>query len=204
MKEWCGPVTYKVELEDGSGKGLVCHLNTLKRYMEQFHTVGRTAVVVDYSNDELEEASEQKKIVGEGSCIGFCRKQLDVVLGDFKGSMSKQPGLTNLTVMGIDTGDAKPISQHPYRPSVQLIPQIREELNSLLEQGLIVESTSSWSSPMIPVKKPDGRIRVCVDFRRINAVTHPLPCYMPMLEELVDCIGQSTVISKLNLSKRFH
>ena len=204
MKEWCGPVTYKVELEDGSGKGLVCHLNTLKRYMEQFHTVGRTAVVVDYSNDELEEASEQKKIVGEGSCIGFCRKQLDVVLGDFKGSMSKQPGLTNLTVMGIDTGDAKPISQHPYRPSVQLIPQIREELNSLLEQGLIVESTSSWSSPMIPVKKPDGRIRVCVDFRRINAVTHPLPCYMPMLEELVDCIGQSTVISKLNMSKRFH
>ena len=49
--------------------------------------------------------------------------------------MSKQPGLTNLAVMSIDTGDAKPISQHPYRPPVPLIPQIREELNLLLEQG---------------------------------------------------------------------
>ena len=74
VKERCGPVTYKVELEDGSGKGLVCHLNTLKRYREQSHTVGRTVVVLDDSNGELEEACEQKKIVGEGSCIGFCRK----------------------------------------------------------------------------------------------------------------------------------
>ena len=57
---------------------------------------------------------------------------------------------------------------------------------------------------MIPVKKPDGRICVCVDFRRLNAVTHPLSCYMPMLEELLNCIGLSTVISKLDQSKGFH
>jgi len=82
---------------------------------------------------------------------------------------------------------------------VQLIPQIHEELNFLLEQGQIVESTSPWSSPMIPVKKSDGRIRVCADFRKLNSVTRPLSCYMPMYEELVDCIGLSTVINKLDL-----
>ena len=59
VKERCGPVTYKVELGDGSGKGQLCHLNILKRYREQSDTVGRTVVVLDDSNDQLEEASEQ-------------------------------------------------------------------------------------------------------------------------------------------------
>jgi len=163
--------------------------------------VGRTLVVLDDSMDELEEASELKKIV-EGSCTGFCREQLDIVLREFKGSMSKKTGLTNLAVMNIDTGDADPISWQPYWLPVHLILQICEELNFLLEQGLIVESTSPWSLPMIPVKKPDVRMRVCVDFPD-STVTRPLSCYIPMLEELMDCIGQSTVICKLDLSKGF-
>ena len=53
--------------------------------------------------------------------------------------------------------------QHPYRPPGSMLAGIKTELESLLDQGIITRSDSAWSSPMIPVKKPDGRERICVD-----------------------------------------
>ncbi len=80
----------------------------------------------------------------------------------------------------------------------------KEELDLLLEQGIIVKSTSQWSSSMIPVRKPNGKLRICVDYRKLNAHTRRIPVYIPLLDEIVDRVGQSSVVSKLDLSKGFH
>ena len=50
------------------------------------------------------------------------------------------------------------------------------------------------------VRKPDGSARICVDFKRINAITTPLPFYMPWVEEVLEQVGRSRVISKLDKS----
>ena len=81
---------------------------------------------------------------------------------------------------------------------------MKEELDTLLEKNIITKSTSPWSSPIIPVKKPNGKIRICVDYRKVNALTRPIQFYMPLLEEILQKLGQSKVISKLDLSKGFH
>ena len=57
---------------------------------------------------------------------------------------------------------------------------------------------------MVTVRKPDGSARICVDFKRINAITTPLPFYMPWVEEVFEQVGRSRVISKLDLSKGYY
>ena len=204
VSEKCGPVNYKVKALNGNGKGRVVHVNTMKEYNERIESVQRLMVVVEDNEKELEQIGEEKKIVGEGTCTGFSREELVKVLGEFDGTLSAAPGLTSLVERELDTGDCLPITQHPYRPPESLMMGIREELNSLLDQGIIVRSTSPWSSPMIPVRKPNGRVRICIDYRWLNRHTRQLQYYMPLLDEILDEIGQCSVVSKLDLSKGFY
>ena len=57
---------------------------------------------------------------------------------------------------------------------------------------------------MVTVRKPDGTAHICIDFKRINAVTTPLPFYMPRVEEVLEQVGRSRVLSKLDLSKGYY
>ena len=81
---------------------------------------------------------------------------------------------------------------------------VNKELKWLLDKGYIKESTSSWASPMVTVRKPDGSARICIDFKAINAVTTPLPFYMPRVEEVLKQVGKSKVILKLDLTNGYY
>jgi hypothetical protein len=76
----------------------------------------------------------------------------------------------------IDTGDSTPIASPPYRltPGKRQILQV--EINAMLEAGITEECESAWASPAVLMPKPDGSIRVCVDYRRLKAVTKPDMC----------------------------
>ena len=114
--------------------------------------------------------------------------KLDDVLSDV-------PGSTDLVGMGTDVGEATPIAQSPYSIPEKVKEGVRKELERLRESGIIVPSTSPWSFSLVPVQKPDGTIRVCVDYRKLNQVTKSDPHYMPMLAEIV---------SKLDLTKGYY
>ena len=73
-----------------------------------------------------------------------------------------------------------------------------------MEEGIIEPSHSPWSSPMIPVKKKDGSVRICIDFRHLNAVTTPDPYLMPRIDDIIDCLGNAKFLSKFDLAKGFH
>ena len=81
-----------------------------------------------------------------------------------------------------------PIRQ-PYRhqnPEVRR--QEQEQLKEMLEQGIVRPSSSPWASPVVIVKRKDGTLRFCIDFRKLNDVTikdaHPLPRIDYTLEAL--------------------
>ena len=59
----------------------------------------------------------------------------------------------------------------------------------LEEAGIIVKLSSPWSSPVVPVRKPDGSICLCVDYRKLNTVTKQDTWYMLTLEEVVSAIS---------------
>ena len=123
---------------------------------------------------------------------------------EYSDILTKEPGLTNLTEFKMDTGNHPPICQRPYNTPQTLITSVNKELDWLLEKGYIRESTSSWASPMVTVRKPDGTARICIDFNAINAVTTPLPFYMPRVEEVLEQVGRSKVLSKLDLTKGYY
>ena len=74
----------------------------------------------------------------------------------------------------------------------------------MLSKGFIRPSTSPWGAPVLFVKKKDGSLRLCIDYRRLNRVTirnyYPLPC----IDELFDQLHGSQVYSKIDLRSGYH
>ncbi len=86
----------------------------------------------------------------------------------------------------IDTKDAKPIKQAQRRLAFHLQKEIKTTLEELISTGIIVPSESDWASNIVPVRKRDGSIRICVDYRKLNNVTIK-DCYsIPRIEDLFD------------------
>ena len=78
-----------------------------------------------------------------------------------------------------------PISMSPYRMAPAELKELNEQLKELLEQDFIRPSTSPWGAPVLFVKKKDGSLRLCIDYRQLNKVTiknkYPLPGLMTCL-----------------------
>ena len=81
-----------------------------------------------------------------------------------------------------------PIRQPYHHQNPEVRRQEQEQLKEMLEQGIVRPSSSPWASPVVMVKKKDGTLRFCIDFRKLNAVTikdaHPLPRIDDTLETL--------------------
>ena len=53
-------------------------------------------------------------------------------------------------------------------------------------EGIIEVSESAWSSPIVPELKPNGAVRVCVEYRKLNGYTPQTQCYIPTLDDILD------------------
>lgn len=93
-------------------------------------------------------------------------------------------GQTKLITHTIDTGTADPIKQrhYPYSPAMQNL--IYGELDRMLANDVIEESNSDWSSPIVLLRKP-GKVRLCLDSRKLNTVTKKLAYPLPHIEGLL-------------------
>ena len=80
-------------------------------------------------------------------------------------------GRTSVVKHTIKT-DGPPIRQPLRRIPFALQSTVRTEIQKMLEQGVIQKSNSPWSSPVVMAKKKDGKWRFCIDYRKLNAVTH--------------------------------
>ena len=88
-------------------------------------------------------------------------------------------GKTDLIQMDIETGDARPIRQHPRRMPYSAREEVARQLKKMQEMSVIQPSKSPWSSPVVLARKKNGSQRFCVDYHKLNSVikadTFPLP-----------------------------
>jgi len=99
--------------------------------------------------------------------------------------------------------ESSPIKQVPRR-----IPfRMREEVNGIIEdmrkQGVIEESQSPWVSPAVLVRKKDGTIRFCVDYRKLNAVTKKDSYPLPRIDDILDQLSGNSWFSTLDLKSGY-
>ncbi|KAJ3680971.1 hypothetical protein LUZ60_015460 [Juncus effusus] len=96
------------------------------------------------------------------------------------------------------------ISKAPYRMAPAELKELKIQLQELLDKGFIRPSVSPWGAPVLFVKKKDGTLRLCVDYREINKVTVKNRYPLPRIDDLFDQLRGATVFSKINLRTGYH
>lgn len=97
-----------------------------------------------------------------------------------------------------------PIVCHPYRCNPSTAQILEDELKKMKDRGIIEESTSQWSFPLVLVRKKSGGIRVCLDLRRLNMITLKEVYPTPKLEGIIDTLSGARIFTTLDIREAFY
>ena len=97
-----------------------------------------------------------------------------------------------------------PISISPYRMAPAELLELKKQLQDLLDKGFIRPSVSPWGAPVLFVKKKDGTMRLCMDYRQLNRVTVRNKYALPRVDDLFDQLRGASVFSKIDLRSGYH
>jgi hypothetical protein len=106
-------------------------------------------------------------------------------------------------VIELQPGTA-PISKRPYHMPPKELAELKNQLQKLLDKGYIRPRSSPWGCPALFVKKKDGSLRLCVDYRPLNAVTIKKKYPLPRIDVLFDQLARARVFSKIDLRSGYH
>ena len=106
--------------------------------------------------------------------------------------------------MSIDTDDHLPVVKKPYALALKHYDWVKDEIDKLLKVGVIIESHSSWSAPIVVIPKGDGGKRLCMDFRALNAITRTYVWPMPRVKDIFVKLGKAKFFTTLNLRLGYH
>ena len=121
------------------------------------------------------------------------RGEVMKVFEEFQDVFTDVPGLTNLGEHSITLATEEPIHSRPYSLPHSIQKEVEKELDDMLKLGIIEPSTSSYSSPIVVVHKPDGSNRFCVDCPKLNKVTVFDPEPVPQPEQFFCKTGKGPV-----------
>ena len=212
LMQWRGPYTvesrvgandYRVKM---GSKTKTYHVNMLKKYISREpegnvvpvdDTDGATIAVAGVIHQDVDpELGEVPDLEGYRQREGV----RDVKLGDelpedqrcvlkdlvrrYPDVFTDMPGETDVIQHQIRLTDDTPIRCKPYPLPYAMREELRNEVDTMLEMGVVRPSTSPYASPIVMVKKKDGSNRVCVDFRKLNKITEVDPEPMTTAEDL--------------------
>ena len=135
------------------------------------------------------------------------KADLDKLLDNNKDAFAedeRQMGTIPLIEMTTDTGDHPPIAKKPYTLALKHYDWVKEEIDKLLEAGVVRESHSSWSAPIVVVPKGDGGKRLCVDLRALNKITRTYVWPMPRVEDIFAKLEKAMFYTTFNLRSGYH
>ena len=97
-----------------------------------------------------------------------------------------------------------PVSRAPYKMAPTEMKELKSQLQELLDKGFIRPSVSPWGAPVLFVKKKDGTLRMCIDYRQISKVTVKNKYPLPRIEDLFDQLKGAGVFSKIDLRSGYY
>lgn len=129
------------------------------------------------------------------------------LLNDFRDCFAlntHELGLTNITEMHIRLNDSAPVTYKPYRLPISERAKVREMIGDLLSNGIIRESQSAYSSPIVLVRKKNGECRLCIDYRALNKKTVKDSYPMAVIEDQLDQLSGKSLFTNLDLASGYH
>ena len=128
---------------------------------------------------------------------------LEIVKSLFPSSSIEGLGKTSILLHKIDVGDTSPIKQrhYPVSPAIQKL--MYKEVDRMIELGVIEESHSGWSSPIVLVRRSNGKARLCLDSRSVNTATKKDAYPMPNIEGIIGRLDATRYISSIDLKDAF-
>ncbi|KAL8157153.1 hypothetical protein AgCh_002020 [Apium graveolens] len=98
----------------------------------------------------------------------------------------------------------EPVSKAPYRMTPVEMKELSTQLQDLLDRGIIRPSVSSWGALVLFVKKKDGSMRLCIDYRELNKLTIKNKYPLPRIDDLFDQLKGAAWFSKIDLRSGYH
>ena len=134
------------------------------------------------------------------------QERLATLLTSFQDVFALGPeelGTTDLVTHTIDTADHSPIRQPVRRTPFALRAQVDQMVMEMLEQKVIEPSTSPWASPIVLVRKKDGGVRFCVDYRKLNQITKLDEFPLPRIDDTLDLLSGARYFTALDLASGY-
>ena len=151
----------------------------------------------EHLTELLEDSSENLTAYQKAEVKSLLREYKDVF------STSKTDlGRSGIVRHKIST-QSPPIRQAPRRLPIHKRNEAKEQVENMLNQGVIEPSASPWSSPVVLVKKKDGSMRFCVDYRKLNDVTKKDSYPLPRINDSLDRLEGAKWFSTLDLSSGY-
>jgi hypothetical protein len=113
-------------------------------------------------------------------------------------------GRTTLVEHTIDTGDHRPLRQALRRHPQAHLQAIDDQVEEMRQHGIIEPAASPWASNVVLVRKKDGSLRFCVDYRSLNAVTYRDTYPLPHIDTCLDALNGCSWFSTLDLRSGYH
>ena len=132
----------------------------------------------------------------------LCRKMME--RKDVFSCSEFDVGCARSTQHNIRVTDDKPFRERSRRLPPSDLEDVRKHLNDLKEAGIISESRSLYASPIVVVRKKNGTIRMCVDYRTLNRRTIPDQYTVPRVEDALTCLSGSKWFSVLDLRSGYY
>jgi len=113
-------------------------------------------------------------------------------------------GLTDVISHHIDTADARPIRQQLRRYPPAHVEAISQDVDNMMAQGVIEPASSPWASNIVLIRKKDGSLRCCVDYRQLNSVTRKDAYPLPRIDACLDAMASAQWFSTFDLRSSYH
>jgi hypothetical protein len=182
------------EIKKGEILGTVCTLMEMDERPEDSQPSNWTV-------EELREGTDLQHLMpGEKeTAVDMMMKYIDIF-----STSNTDLGRASMTKHRIELLNDTPIYQRPRRLPEPVANEIDQQCDELLAVDVIEKSKSPWSSPIVPVKKKDGTIRMCVDYRKLNTVTKPDRFPMPNISDQVFGLYGMKFFTTLDLVRGYH
>ena len=194
--EKVGEVNYRVHQPGRRKPYQIYHVNLIKPWKDR-------EVLAANSSGKKGGSTEIPEVKIADTLSGSQTQEAKEFVQENRDVFSELPGRTDIIKHDVVTEPGVRVNQKPYRIPEARRKAVSQEVQTMLQLGVIEESNSDWCSPIVLVPKPDGTIRFCNDFRKLNMVSKFDAYPMPRVDELIDRLGNARFFTTLDLTKGY-